>query len=93
MKVMVFCIFAKYSQKLHFALVFLVGYMTLCQTKEKSAVSGSNRSLKNVQLCSMCYAREVCCRAVPCLAHMKQEPDPLPQGTRPPPLSAWPLET
>jgi hypothetical protein len=33
--------------------------------------------------------KSVCCKNVPCLAHMEQGPDPSTQGTRPPPLSAW----
>jgi hypothetical protein len=31
----------------------------LCPTEEKSDVSGPNQSMKNVQLRSICYAREI----------------------------------
>jgi hypothetical protein len=46
-------------------------------------------------VCNVLCKRNQCVvhRAIPCLAHMEQEPDPQPQGTRPPPFSAWPLET
>jgi hypothetical protein len=37
--------------------------------------------------------RVVCCRDVPCLAHMEQGPDPLHPEHLPPSLSAWVLGT
>ncbi len=39
--------------------LFLGAQALLCLTEEMSDVSSSSRSLKNVQLCSMCYAREI----------------------------------
>jgi hypothetical protein len=64
----------------------------LCLTEEKLDVSGPIRSIKMCS-CVQCAMQEksVCCRAIPCLAHMEQEPDPLHPGHPPPPLSAWPL--
>ncbi len=50
----------------------------VCQTKEKSGVGGPIRSIK---MCScVLYAmldKSVCCRDIPCLAHVEQELDPL----------------
>jgi hypothetical protein len=40
--------------------------------------------MENVQLCSMCYAREsVCSRDIPCLSHLEQDLTPSTQGTCP----------
>ncbi len=66
----------------------------MCLTEEKLDVSGSSRSLINVQLCSMCYAREIsvvqsCTLLGPCGTGAW----PLTQGTPTPLLSVWPLET
>ncbi len=60
--------------------------------REKSGVSGPIQFIK-MQSCVQCAMQEksVCCRDVPCLAHMEQGPDPSTQGICPPPLSAWPL--
>ncbi len=49
----------------------------LCPS-ERSSVSGSIRSIK-MYSCAQCAMQEksVCCRDVPCLAHMEQGPGPL----------------
>jgi hypothetical protein len=50
----------------------------LCQTKEKSGVSSSIRSIKMCS-CVQCAMQEksVWCRDILCLAHVEQEPEPL----------------
>jgi hypothetical protein len=62
--------------------------------REKSGVSGPIRSIKMCS-CVQCAMQEesVCCRNIPCLAHVEQKPDPLHPGVPTPLVSAWPLET
>jgi hypothetical protein len=52
--------------------------------EEESGVSGPIRSIK-MSSCIQCAMQEksVCCRDIPCLAYVEQEPDPLHPGTRP----------
>jgi hypothetical protein len=66
-------------------LCLFVYEKVMCQTEEKSGVSGSIRSIKMCS-CAQCAMQEksVWCRAVPCLAHVEQEPDPSTQSTPPP---------
>jgi hypothetical protein len=58
--------------------------LLLCQTKEKSGVSGSIRSIKMCS-CAQCAMQEklVCCRDIPWLAPVEQEPDLLHPGHPP----------
>jgi hypothetical protein len=53
---------------------------------KRSGVSGSIRSIKMYN-CAQCTMQEksVCCRNVPCLAHMEQGPGPPTLSTYPPP--------
>ncbi len=62
--------------------------------RKRSGVSGSIRSVKMYRY-AQCIMQEksVCCRDVPCLAHMEQGPGPLHLEYLPPSLSAWVLET
>jgi hypothetical protein len=66
----------------------------VCPTEKKSDVSGSIRSTKvySHAQCAM-QERSVCCRDVPCLAHMEQGPGPLHPEHLPPSLSAWVMGT
>jgi hypothetical protein len=59
--------------------------MSLYPTEKKSGVSGSIRSTK-MYSCAQCAMQEesVCCRDVPCLAHMEQGPGPSTLNTCPP---------
>jgi hypothetical protein len=54
--------------------------------EKKSGVSGSIRSTK-MYSCAQCAMQEesVCCRDVPCMAHMEQGPGPSTLNTYPPP--------
>jgi hypothetical protein len=52
--------------------------------REESGVIRSNKMYSCVQ-CAM-QEKSVCCRDVPCLAHMEQGPDPLHPGHLPPSL-------
>jgi hypothetical protein len=60
------------------------------QTEKKSGVGSSIRSTK-MYSCAQCAMQEksVCCRDVPCLAHMEQGPGPLHPEHLPASLSAW----
>ncbi len=61
--------------------------LLLCPTEEKSDVSGPVRYIKMCS-CFQCamQRKSVCWRAMICLAHMEQGPDPLHPGHPPPPL-------
>jgi hypothetical protein len=56
---------------------------------KRSSVSGPIQSVK-MYSCAQCTIQEksVCCRDVPCLAHMEQGPGPLHPRHLPPSLSA-----
>ncbi len=63
---------------------------TLFPMEKKSGVSASIRATK-MYSCAQGAMQEksVCCRDVPCLAHMEQGPSPSNLNTYPPSLSAW----
>jgi hypothetical protein len=65
-----------------------------CQTETRPGVSGSIQSTK-MYSCAQCAMQDksVCCRDVPCLAHMEQGPGPLHSEHLPPSLSARVLGT
>ncbi len=62
--------------------------------REGPGVSGSIRSIKMYN-CAQCAMQEksMCCRDVPCLAHLEHGPDPLHPEHLPPSLSVWVLGT
>jgi hypothetical protein len=75
-------------------LILALSRTLIVPDEEESGVSGPIRSIK-MYSCIQCAMQEksMCCRDIPCLAHVEQEPDPLHPGHPPPLLSAWPLET
>ncbi len=66
----------------------------VCKMEKKPGVSSSIQTTK-MYCCAQFAMQEksVCCRDVPCLAHMEQEPGPLHPEHLPPSLSAWVLGT